>query len=197
MIKRKTAVIITALVLLLGCFVGGTVAYLTASTGTITNTFTVGNVSITLKETKPDSSETVESGDVSFKSVPGSSVTKDAKVSVDNGSEACWLFVKIVETNATIDGVDILSYIIADGWTKYSDTGNIYYREVSTSEIGKDFSVFKDNKVTYSENITSAIAAEMNAEKKPTIAVSAAAVQKENISDVTTAYNQLPDEFKS
>lgn len=195
MIKRKTAVIVTAFVLLLGCFVGGTVAYLISSTGTITNTFTVGNVSITLTETKPGTNTTVNGGEVAFNSVPGSSVTKDAKVTVDTGSENCWLFIKVVESNNTITGLTdkVLQYAIADGWTKYADT-NIWYKANCAAE--SSHVVFKDNKVTYNANILKThVDIINNANTKPTIKVSAAAVQSANIATVEAAYAQLPAPF--
>lgn len=50
---KKTLTVIIALVLVVVMSVAGTVAYLTSS-DTVTNTFTVGNVEITLDEAKVD-----------------------------------------------------------------------------------------------------------------------------------------------
>ena len=48
--KRKVAVLLTSLVLVLVCFVGSTVAYLVASTGMVTNTFNPAQVSCRVDE---------------------------------------------------------------------------------------------------------------------------------------------------
>ena len=47
--KKRTLGLLLALVLALGCVAGGTLAYLTDQTDTITNTFTVGHVKIDLQ----------------------------------------------------------------------------------------------------------------------------------------------------
>ena len=85
--KKRTLALILALVLVFGAAVGGTIAYLTDTTDPVTNTFTVGNIDITLAETKDD-----------FKMVPGCDIAKDPKVTVTANSEDCWLFVKIDES---------------------------------------------------------------------------------------------------
>ena len=55
--KKRTLGLLLALTLTLGCLAGGTLAYLTSQTDTVTNTFTVGSVAIDLTETKaPDGS---------------------------------------------------------------------------------------------------------------------------------------------
>ena len=104
--KKKRISLVMALVLVLTCVIGGTLAYLTAKTNSVTNTFTVGNIDITLAETTTD-----------YKMVPGNTIAKDPTVTVNAGSEACWLFVKIEEsTNPKLD--DYISYSIATCWTK-------------------------------------------------------------------------------
>ena len=53
--RNKALVLTLCAVLLVVATVMGTLAYLTAETGPVTNTFTVGKVDIELKETKtPD-----------------------------------------------------------------------------------------------------------------------------------------------
>lgn len=51
LMNRKTILLLIAAVLILGMAIGGTVAYLTATTGEVTNTFTPGKVDITVEET--------------------------------------------------------------------------------------------------------------------------------------------------
>ena len=80
---KKIAVIFCAVVLIVAATVSGTIAWLTAETAPVTNTFTVGNINITLTETTGDS----------YKILPGNVLKKNPKVSVAAGSEKCYLFV--------------------------------------------------------------------------------------------------------
>ncbi|MBQ8648189.1 MAG: hypothetical protein IJ484_08615, partial [Oscillospiraceae bacterium] len=48
----ELAALLLALVLMIGCAIGGTLAWLIADTGPVTNTFTYGNIDLTLDETK-------------------------------------------------------------------------------------------------------------------------------------------------
>lgn len=106
-ISKKTLVMLLSLVLVIGCVAGGTLAWLTAGSNTVTNTFTESDISITLTETKP-ANETASM-------VPGWKIDKDPKVTVTANSEDCWLFVKITEST-TPDLDAYISYAIADGW---------------------------------------------------------------------------------
>lgn len=146
-VGMKTFVAMLALVLVIGCAVGGTVAWLTAQTGPVVNTFTCGNINIDLTETKPE--------DRQAKIIPGVDIEKDPKVIVKANSEACWLFVKVEEEGTFTNEV---TYFIDEGWTKGDDDTkipeNVYYRKVDAVTSDKDFAVLKDNKIYVSENLT-------------------------------------------
>ena len=77
---KRTIAAMLAVAMLFGCVVGGTVAWLTTKTEAVVNTFTVGDINITLTETPKD-----------FKMVPGNTISKDPKVTVKDGSEASWI----------------------------------------------------------------------------------------------------------
>lgn len=144
-VGMKTFVAMLALVLVIGCAVGGTVAWLTAQTEPVVNTFTYGDINIDLKETKPENKQA--------KIIPGVDIEKDPKVIVKANSEACWLFVK-VEEEGTFDKV---TYSIAKDWTQGDGKkipANVYYREVNAATTDQEFYVLEDNKVTVSENLT-------------------------------------------
>ena len=94
-ISARVLVMAVALTLIIGGIIGGSVAWLTATSNTVTNTFTVGNIDIELTE---------ESGST-YKMVPGNTIQKNPKVTVKTGSEACWLFVKIEKQNKIDDDV--------------------------------------------------------------------------------------------
>ena len=97
--KTKIVVLVLALALVLGGVIGGTLAWLVAETPAVTNTFTVGNIDITLTETAATAENNYAP---SFKMVPGATIAKDPVVTVVKGSEACWLFVEIT-ANGTGD----------------------------------------------------------------------------------------------
>lgn len=103
----KSLALVLACVLLVGGVIGGTVAWLTADGGFVTNTFTESDIDITLSETKPENK--------TAPMVPGWTIDKDPKVTVEADSEDCWLFVKITEST-TPDLDAYISYAIAAGW---------------------------------------------------------------------------------
>lgn len=174
--KKKIAISIVAVALVLCCAIGGTLAWLTAKTDSVTNTFTVGDIKIDLKETTGDT----------YKLIPGSDLAKDPKVTVEAGSEACWLFVKVTKENWN----DKVGYEIADGWAAVEETTDVYYRQVGATTADTDFNVLKDNKITVSSELTREELQAM-ATAAPTLTFKAAAVQQENMKTVGAAYEQV------
>ena len=123
--KKKIAISIVAVALVLCCAIGGTLAWLTDKTDPVTNTFTVGNINIELKETTSD-----------YKMVPGNTIAKDPKVTVKANSEACYLFVKVTKSG-NFD--QFLTYAKADGWTQYEGATDVWYRTVPASNANQKF----------------------------------------------------------
>lgn len=195
---KKSFIMALALVLVLGIAIGGTVAWLTASTDPVTNTFTVGDINITLTETGANNNAK------SYTTVPGSKYDKDPNVTVQSGSEACWLFVKVSEVNNTMtvgsETKKIVNYTIATGWTAVPDHAGYYYKEISADDMGKAIYVFtgegesnlKNGFVTINENVTKG---QITASDQPQIVITAAAVQKDNVADVNAAWAKLPSAF--
>ncbi|MBO5347616.1 MAG: hypothetical protein J6A45_05740 [Lachnospiraceae bacterium] len=108
--KRTKKILVTLFcaVLLVTGTVAVTVAYLTASTEIVNNTFSVGSVAITLDEAKVDVYGDAITGVArvktnAYKLVPGHEYTKDPTVHVTAGSEPCWLFVKVENGLAGIE----------------------------------------------------------------------------------------------
>ena len=89
MTKRKIAIAIAAAALAGTCAIGGTLAWLTA-TDEKTNSFTVGNVDVTVTESNEDGNYTV---------APGVQTEKDPKITVTANSVDSYVFVKV--TNGT------------------------------------------------------------------------------------------------
>jgi predicted ribosomally synthesized peptide with SipW-like signal peptide len=119
--KKKTFVMILALVLVLGLAVGGTIAYLTATSSEVKNTFTVGKIEIKLEE----HSDGTSTGDVvtsreNIKVLPGSTVAKDPFVTVLSGSEKCYVYAKVVNSLAVTRNsaaTNVATLTLGTGWT--------------------------------------------------------------------------------
>ena len=173
---KKLIVAIAALSILLCCAVGGTLAYLWDKTDPVTNTFTYGDINITLAET----------AGLDLQMIPGRTIAKDPIVTVKADSEECYLFVKIVATEKLSD---YLSYELADGWTALNDVPGVYYRTVASATTDATFPVLKNNQVTVKTTVTKEMmeAVKANAELVK-LSFTAYAVQKENVADVTTAW---------
>lgn len=142
--KKKTLALLLALVLVFGAAVGGTIAYLTDTTGPITNTFTVGKVDITLTETFNTDTNSDGTNDAwKAQLIPGTTYAKDPVVTVTNDSEDCWLFVKFEEIGNPATYLTYTSNLTAaNGWTQGNGTdipNNVWYREVNKADTVKTF----------------------------------------------------------
>ena len=173
--KKKGLALVLALTLLVVCVVAGTLAWLTAKSDTVVNTFTTSDIEVKLEETKG----TTVTGGKEFKMIPGYELEKDPKAWVVEGSEDCYLFVKL-DKSANFD--TYLEYVIADGWTKLDDvTDTVYYRVVdgTTNQIGTAYSVLKDDQVTVNGSVTKEQMNALNGEAavKPTLKITAYASQ--------------------
>lgn len=155
--KRSIALVV-AIALLLGCAIGGTLAWLMDETDTVTNTFSTSTIGVELKETTTE-----------YKMVPGWEINKNPKTWIAEGSEAAYLFINVVEST-NFD--DFMTYAIADGWTllgsdsakqgSYITTDNttpdsyVIYREVTTKDLGEDkaFDILNGNKIVVKGEVT-------------------------------------------
>lgn len=182
-VSTKVFLSLLALVLVVGCAVGGTIAWLTAKTDPVVNTFTYGKINIALTETKPENKQATI--------IPGVNISKDPKVTVKAGSEACWLFVKVVEGGTFV--ADKVTYSIADGWKALDATNypGVYYREVNAVTADTDFYVLKDNMVTVSENLTKEEVKSVTTENQPKLIFTAYAVQKDGINTAADAWDKV------
>lgn len=157
---KKSFIVLLALVLIVGIAVGGTVAWLTATSDKVTNTFTVGDVKIELIETKkPDGTE-VAAGVTDWKAqmIPGYTYSKNPKVTVKANSVDCYLFVKF-EVTGTATALEYTSNLTVESekWTKLTGVDgvdNVWYREVASSTSDQSWELLKDNQVKISESLT-------------------------------------------
>lgn len=188
--KKKTVALILALVMVFGAAVGGTIAYLT-STKSVTNTFTVGKVAITLDEAKVDeygvvdatATERVDTN--TYKLIPGHTYTKDPIVHFAAKSEASWLFVKVEDDLVDIEADTKIAAQIADnGWTALEGVSGVYYKSVpaNTGDAAVNYPVFANFKLTNDANV----AAYENAK----IVVTAYAIQKDGFATAALAWDE-------
>lgn len=184
-VSGRAFVTLLALVLVFGCAVGGTFAWLTAKTDAVVNTFTYGDINIGLAETSGND----------YKIVPGVDIRKDPEVTVKAGSEACWLFVKVEEKDwptftETDNRTAKIDYKIASGWTELEGVSGVYYREVGAVTADTSFEVIKDNVITVSENLTKT---EVNTvvTVNPKLTFTAYAVQKDGVASAADAWAKV------
>lgn len=196
-VSMKFVVLLLAVVLVIGCAAGGTLAWLVAKTTSIENTFSAANINITLEETpNADSDDADTANDIWVgKMVPGTNITKDPKVTVLANSEACWLFVKVEAEN----GVDLdtaanantyVTYAIAEGWTAVPNTTSVYYREVAASTTNQPYDVIRGNQVSIPNTVTKAMLDSATGVNAPSLTFTAYAVQKEGFTDVSAAWTE-------
>ena len=142
----KVLLIMLCAVVLVVLSVAGTLAYLSMKTATVTNTFTAGDISITLKQTNNSNSYTI---------VPGQGYKVDPVVTVAKDSEDCWLFVKI-DTDANFGS--FFTYTIADGWTALDATNHpgVYYRKATSITANTSFDIIKSNSIAVIADVTKA-----------------------------------------
>lgn len=158
--KKKGLALVLALALMVVGAVAGTLAWLTAESAPVVNTFTTSDITVKLAETTGGT----------YKMIPGHELEKDPKAWVVSGSEDCYLFVKLDWANNTYtsgaESKNYLTWAIAEGWQPVPNTTNVYFREVTSNQMSTDdgknnaFQVLAGDKVTVSGDITKA---QMNA----------------------------------
>lgn len=160
--QRNRRIALTVCLLLAVCMVtvGGTLAWLTATSSEVKNTFTTADINVTLTETfnaKSDSSK--QENDVwKAQMIPGYSYTKDPKVEISNDSVDCYLFVKFEETNNPSTYLTYTSTLTAtNGWMQGDGTdipANVWYREVKTSDTTRSWELLSGNTISVKDTVT-------------------------------------------
>lgn len=198
--RSKALVLTLCAVLLVVATVMGTMAYLT-STDSVTNTFTVGKVALTLDEAKVnlDGTEVANADRVrvnEYKLIPGHTYTKDPTVHVTAGSEDSYIFVKVENGIANYEAAtetaeggykNIAAQIAAKSWTALTDVNNVYYKEYTSKTTQENLVVFENFKIADNANATdtwNGITAE-----NTKITVTAYAVQKEGFANAKAAWD--------
>ncbi|MGM9541679.1 MAG: SipW-dependent-type signal peptide-containing protein [Candidatus Limivicinus sp.] len=196
---KKTLTVLLALVLVIAMSVAGTMAYLTSTTDTVTNSFTVGNVAITLDEAQVDVygkavTPAARVKENTYKLIPGHEYTKDPTVHVAAGSEDCWLFVQVVngiselEAATVADGYKtIADQMTAHGWTAVTGATNVYAYSDKVS-AGTDVHVFDQFKIRGDADVSTVTA-------NTQITIKAYAVQADTFDTAAAAWAAAPCDF--
>ena len=177
----KALLVMLALALVIGCAIGGTLAWLAMATPPVTNTFTAGNVSITLKETGAVGNQQ------SFKMVPGRVITKDPEIIVGDTSEPCYVFLKVTKS-ARYD--EFIDSEIDGAWISLDGEAGVYYQKASAKAV---LNILVGDKVTVNHEVTNKKMNEIDSDDVK-ITFSAYAVQSENVADAKNAWDLVKDE---
>lgn len=172
--KKKALLLVLAAALVVVASIGGTLAWLSDKTTAITNTFTAGDVGITLTETTG----------ANYTLVPGATISKDPKVTVAASSEDCYVFVKVTNplgTGITLN-IDNTKWSAVSGLSLgANETVYKYYQVVPKSTTSTELQVFT----------TVTVDTDMGTTAKPlptgNIVVTAYAVQADNLTVTTDA----------
>lgn len=179
----KILTLLLCAVMVMSCTVAGVLAWVIDVSQPVVNTFSASRIQINLDESKYEPSNnslttaTRVQANENYKMLPGWTLPKDPKVTVEGGSEACWLFIKLQKA----DEVDkYLEYEIASGWTSLSGADGVYYRKVDKSDSAQGFDILKENQVKVKDTVD---LAQMNSliesGKSPQMTFTAYAVQLE------------------
>lgn len=161
--KTKLLTTLGAVALIGAIGVGSTFAYLSATTQTVTNTFTVGNVSfeggleggltesLVKRGTDGKYVDADEAGVWSVKEneyknlVAGEDLYKDPTVHIAANSEDCWVYAKIVNTNPD------LAITYSGDWKDVTEA----YKAAKNITVDIDYVVYaKKDKVVKSTEVT-------------------------------------------
>lgn len=195
---KKALLLALCAVLLVVSTVFATMAYLTAQTDVVRNTFTVGKVSIVLNEAPVTPYGEVKEGEDrviknTYKLIPGHEYVKDPTVYVDAASERCYVFVEVVNNISDIEdltakGGSISGQMSKLGWVQIQGTKIWYYNAAVDPSVDTDLEleVFETFTLKGDADISS-----YDSDTNPDsfISIKAYAVQADGFKDAEAAWN--------
>lgn len=215
--RRGVRVLMVALAVVLAvcCATGGTIAWLTSTPDAVSGTFVIGNINITLSdESKTLNTETANTIDVSnavTSYTPGQTIESKPTITVEAGSEACFIFIHIKEENNSFgNNEQVIQWTLNDSdndtnktWFAVQGHAGYYCTTLKKKPTeNKTYTLFKDGKLTVNSSLTNEIISAKTF-GNPAITITAAAVQMENIPDSNNngkigwgdAWELLPSDF--
>lgn len=198
--RSKALLLTLCAVLLVAALVLGTMAYLT-SHAEVMNTFSVGQVKITMDEAKVDkygvalTDAAAGRGNANeYILMPGHTYIKDPTVHVDKVSEDSYIFVKVENGISALEAATgeggyktIADQITANGWTALAGVENVYYKNYTKDTTkNSDLKVFESFKIADEANKISGWG---NALAETKVTVTAYAVQKDGFDSASAAWS--------
>lgn len=188
----KSVLLIIAVILLTCGMIGGTMAWMYVKTEPVSNTFTYGDIDLSLEETDTqiDGDNNRNTNTYVFTETEGdedgdNAIAKDPTVVIGGGSENCWIFVKIEES---ANFSDFFTYEVADGWTTLPESG-VYFREAAASSEAQSFYVLECNAVYAKGALSQSALDALDEDSYPTLDFRAYAIQKDSsIADAAAAW---------
>ena len=177
----KAMLLVLCAILLVAGSVMGTLAYLQMQTGPVKNTFTAGQVGITLNEAKTNEYGVADTPEVrvtgnEYKLIPGKTYAKDPTITVAEGSEDCWVLVKLengLNSDCTFN-------IDETKWTHISNGVYAYGEKLSAGDEAIFFTQF-----TFAEIANPATYEDAE------IVITAYAIQAEGFADAVHAWGNV------
>lgn len=150
-VSMKAAIILVIAVLLIGCTVGGTLAWLIATTTPVQNTFVAGDIGdLDLDETTGDK----------YIIIPGTEITKNPVVTFSGNNIKAYVFLKVDAPDWTVSTTDTthtytmgnneMSWVLK-GWTVLEP--GVYYKAVDPN-VDETWHLIDGDKITVSSSIT-------------------------------------------
>lgn len=214
--KKKILVACLCVALAVLTIAGTTLAYLT-SQAEVKNTFTVGNVKMTMDEAKVNTDGTpVENAkrvnENDYILSPGHTYVKDPIVHMDDKSENCYVFIKVENGLGVLEAAtsteeggykNIAAQITANGWEQLTDAdgkavAGVYYKEYTKGQEAKDLKVFENFKIADNANTLKnandqVIWDTITDANKITVNVTAYAIQKDGFTTAAAAWAEVSE----
>ena len=175
--SKRTLLMVVATTVAISGAASGTLAWLMDQTPEVTNTFTYGDIQISLTETDTQLDDDDDPTTNEYRMMPGASISKDPKVTVQADSEDCWLYVQLEKTSHFDQ---FLTYQMADGWMPLTD--GVYYRSVDHTDADQVFSVLANDQIQVLTSVTKEMLHQLDANgtsNYPQLTITAYAIQRD------------------
>ena len=210
--NTRTRILLTAVaaLLLVTMTIGGTLAWLQASSNEVTNTFKGSSLAIAMKESPLKTGEDYDgktidttaedvTAETNYKMVPGVTLQKDPYAIVTKGSEPCYVFVVVTKSN-NFDTFMTEEYNDAD-WTQVTGYENVwvYNTEVDALNATEDVntsSILAAEAITVKTDVDAALMSALTEATYPTLTFKAYAIQSKNLTNGYTVPTNAAEIWK-
>lgn len=196
--KKKVALTITSIALVAAMAIGGTLAWLTNQSETVTNTFIAskGITALKLDESEYKDGALVANSSVqanSYTMIPGETYPKDPKVTVTTEVDS-YVFVEVTAGNNV---EEYLEYAIGDGWVKVNGTENVYAQNVDKSDTSGTLYILKGGDIGTNGQVTvkDADFTKITEGQDPTLTFKAYAIQTAGFGTIEEAWTAVNEAY--